>query len=231
MFVSFFRTLILYAVIIFGVRLMGKRQLGELQPTELVITILISNLATLPLEEASTPLFMGLLPILTLVTFEVFISMINLHCRKARRVFSGKPAVVISGGVIDQDKLHQLRYSVDDLVAQLRSQNIFDVAEVDFAIVETTGKLSVYQKYLSRPVTADTLSMPDQTQKNSPPLVIISEGKINKDYLKLSGKDMKWLETTVASYHASVNGVYLMTVDPADKVTLVRKTTKGGKSL
>lgn len=223
MFVTFFRTIILYSVIIFGVRLMGKRQLGELQPTELVITILISNIATLPLEEVDTPLFVGLLPILSLVTFEVFISMINLHNRKARRIFSGTPAVVIDKGVIDQDKLHQLRYSADDLVAQLRSQNVFDVKEVDFAIVETTGKLSVYQKYLNRPLTPDTLTMADIPQKNSPPLVVISEGKINNDYLTLTGKDMKWLQSTVASHHLPISDVYLMTVDAQCTVNIIKK--------
>ncbi|MEG1874035.1 MAG: DUF421 domain-containing protein [Angelakisella sp.] len=228
MFVSFFRTLILYSVIIFGMRLMGKRQLGELQPTELVITILISNIATLPLENVETPLFLGLLPILTLVTCEVLISLVNLHFRKARRIFSGTPAVVISGGVIDQQKLHQLRYSVDDLVAQLRSQNVYDVGEVDFALVETTGKLSVYQKFLNRPLCPDTLSLPDEPQKNSPPLVIISEGKINQDYLRLAGKTQQWLEQTVASYHLSLDRVYLMTVDLADKVTLIKKD-RGGR--
>lgn len=223
MFVTFFRTIILYSVIIFGVRLMGKRQLGELQPTELVITILISNIATLPLEEVDTPLFMGLLPILALVTFEVFISMINLHSRKARRIFSGTPAVVINGGVIDQDKLHQLRYSADDLVAQLRSQNVFDVKEVDFAVVETTGKLSVYQKYLNRPIAPDTLSMTDIPQKNSPPLVVVSEGKVNNDYLALCNKDLRWLETTVASYHLPVTEVYLMTLDAQGTVNIIEK--------
>lgn len=229
MFVTLFRTIILYSVIIFGVRLMGKRQLGELQPTELVITILISNIATLPLEEVDTPLFMGLLPILALVTFEVFISMINLHSRKARRIFSGTPAVVISGGVIDQSKLHQLRYSADDLVAQLRSQNVFDVKAVDFAVVETTGKLSVYQKYLDRGVTPDTLSMTDAPQKNSPPLVMISEGKINYDYLKILKKDVRWLETTIASYHLPLAAVYLMTLDEQGKVNVIEKSM-GGKA-
>lgn len=223
MFVSFFRTIILYSVIIFGVRLMGKRQLGELQPTELVITILISNIATLPLEETSTPLFMGLLPILTLVTFEVFISLINLHFRKARRVFSGTPAVVIAGGVVNQKKLHQLRYSADDLVAQLRSQNIFDLTAVDFAVVETTGKLSVYQKYCSRPVTPETMSMPDQPKKNGPPLVVISEGRVNQDYLGLAGHDLQWLTQTVQARNLQIDDVYLMAVDSADQVTLVQK--------
>lgn len=223
MFVAFFRTVILYSVLIFGVRLMGKRQLGELQPTELVTTILISNIATLPLENVDTPLFMGLLPILTLVSFEVFLSSIGLKWRWARRMFSGTPAVVIKGGVIDQKKLHQLRYSADDLIAQLRSQNVFDPGEVDFAIVETNGSLSVYQKYLSRPLTGDTLNMPDIPEKNSPPMVLICDGQINYDYLTISGKDKKWLESTVASHHLAVAQVYLMTLDLMGKVVVVKK--------
>ena len=152
MLVTFFRTLILYVVIVFGVRLMGKRQLGELQPSELVVTILISNIATLPIEEVETPLFSGLLPILSLVTFEVIISAINLHSRRMRRVFSGSPVVVIKNGEIDQKKLQELRFSIDDLMAQLRQNQIFALDEVDFAVVETTGKLSVYQKYGARPL-------------------------------------------------------------------------------
>ena len=111
MLIVFLRTLILYCVIVFGVRLMGKRQLGELQPSELVVTILISNIATLPIEEIDTPLLVGLLPILSLVVFEVLISVINLHFRPVRRIFSGTPVVVIHHGVIDQQKLRQLRYA------------------------------------------------------------------------------------------------------------------------
>ena len=168
MLVTFIRTLILYVVIVFGVRLMGKRQLGELQPSELVVTILISNIATLPIEEAETPLFSGLLPILSLVTFEVIISAVNLRCRWLRRVFSGSPVVVIRNGEIDQKRLAELRFSVDDLMAQLRSNQIFAVDEVDFAVVETTGKLSVYQKYAARTLTPKTMEMPDQPEQNAP---------------------------------------------------------------
>ena len=163
MLVAFFRTLILYLTIIFGVRLMGKRQLGELQPSELVITIIISNIATLPIEEIDTPLFMGLLPILTLVTFEVIVSSVNLRCRATRKLFSGTPAVVIRGGIIDQRKLRELRFSVDDLMSQLRSNQIFSPEDVDFAMVETTGKLSIYQKYAARTVTPQTMGLPDQS--------------------------------------------------------------------
>ncbi len=223
MLIVFLRTLILYCVIVFGVRLMGKRQLGELQPSELVVTILISNIATLPIEEIDTPLLVGLLPILSLVVFEVLISVINLHFRPVRRIFSGTPVVVIHHGVIDQQKLRQLRYSADDLMAQLRSQNIYSVSEVDFALVETTGKLSVYQKYLSRPVTGETLSLPDHPEQNSPPLVLVSDGRINEDYLTLCRKDHRWLNQVIASHQLSLKQVFLLTLDQKGTVELIPK--------
>ncbi len=223
MLVSFFRTFILYIVIIFGVRLMGKRQLGELQPSELVITIIISNIATLPIEEISTPLFVGLLPILSLVTFEVIISAINLKSRTMRRLFYGRPAIVIQDGVIDQKKLRDLRFSVDDLMAQLRSNQVYSVEEVDFAMVETTGKLSIYQKYQSRPLTPSVMSMPDQPSKNSPPYVLISDGVIYHEFLADCGRDEKWLKEVLASRRVTAQDVYVMTADKTGAYCLVKK--------
>jgi len=135
------RSLILYIVVIFGVRLMGKRQLGELQPSELVITILISNIATLPLEDPDIPLFIGILPILTLVCYEVIMSWITLRSLRMRRMISGRPKIIIRNGQIEQATLQDLRLSVDDLMTALRSNQIFDPAQVQFAIMETTGTM------------------------------------------------------------------------------------------
>lgn len=223
MLVTFLRTLILYIVIVFGVRLMGKRQLGELQPSELVVTILISNIATLPIEEVETPLFSGLLPILSLVTFEVIISAINLHSRWLRRLFSGSPVVVIKNGEVDQQKLRELRFSADDLMAQLRQNQIFALDEVDFAVVETTGKLSVYQKYAARPLTPGTLEMPDQPAQNAPPLVVVSDGRVYSQYLNLCGKDMEWLEGIAASRRTTISDIFLMTLDQTGSYHLVER--------
>lgn len=223
MLVTFLRTLILYVVIVFGVRLMGKRQLGELQPSELVVTILISNIATLPIEEVETPLFSGLLPILSLVVFEVIISAVNLRCRWLRRIFSGSPVVVIRGGEIDQKKLRELRFSVDDLMAQLRQDQIFAVEDVDFAVVETTGKLSVYQKYSARTLTPGTLQMPDQPDQNAPPLVVVSDGHVYTDYLSLCGKDMTWLGEIAASRRTEIRDIFLMTLDRTGKYYMVKR--------
>ena len=223
MLVAFLRTLILYVVIVFGVRLMGKRQLGELQPSELVVTILISNIATLPIEEAETPLVAGLLPSLRLVTFEVIISAVNLRWRWLRRLFSGSPVVVIRNGEIDQKRLLELRFSIDDLMAQLRSNQIFAVDEVDFAVVETTGKLSVYQKYAARTLTPKTMEMPDQPDQNAPPLVVVSDGKVYSDYLSLCGRDLPWLEGIAASRHTTIEEIFLMTLDRAGNYHLVKR--------
>ena len=140
------RSLILYVLVIFAVRLMGKRQLGELQPSELVITILVSNIATLPLEDSGIPLIVGITPILSLVCFEVIVSWINLRCINIRKIISGSPKIIISNGKVDPHVLRQLRFSVDDLMTALRGKDIFDISEVQFAVVETTGQVSVMKK-------------------------------------------------------------------------------------
>lgn len=137
--VNFLRTMILYIVIVVAVRIMGKRQLGELSPTELVITILISNIATLPIEDTNIPLTAGLVSIFTLVACEVLVSGILLKSPKMRKIVSGSPRVLIRDGVIDQKQLSDLRLSIDDLTAQLRGQGCFDINQVAFAVVETTG--------------------------------------------------------------------------------------------
>lgn len=223
MLVAFLRTFILYLVIIFGMRLMGKRQLGELQPSELVITIIISNIATLPIEEIQTPLFLGLLPILSLVTFEVIISTVNLKVRWMRRLFYGKPAIVVQDGVVDQKKLRDLRFSADDLMAQLRSLQIYSLDEVDFAMVETTGKLSVYQKYQNRPLTPQVVEMPDQPAQNSPAYLLISDGVIYTHHLDRCGQTQAWLDEVLASHRVVAKEVFILTADKTGTHHLVKK--------
>ena len=147
MLIVLIRTIILYFIIVLGTRIMGKRQLGELQPSDLVITILISNIATLPIEETEIPLVTGIIPILTLVCFEVFSSALSLKSPLARRLISGRPIVIIQNGRLNQKEMRDLRFSLDDLMEQLRGSGIFDLSEVQLAIVETTGKLSIYQKF------------------------------------------------------------------------------------
>ena len=142
MLIVFFRAVILYILIVISIRLMGKRQIGELQPSELVITLLLSNIATLPIEDTTIPMSMGIVPIFTLVCLDVILSHCSLKFRGLRKLICGSPKIVVSRGIIDQKQLKDLRFSADDLLESLRSMGIFDINEVQLAVVETTGKIS-----------------------------------------------------------------------------------------
>ena len=170
MLIVFFRVFLIYLLIIFSLRLMGKRQIGQLQPSELVLTILVSNIATMSIEDTNVPLLGGIIPILSLVSFDVIISAISLKSKKARRIISGTPRVLIRDGKIDQAEMHELRFTIDDVMSQLRSNNVFDIQDVAFAIVETTGVLSVYQKYDARPLTPKDLNLPKPSAPEPPPV-------------------------------------------------------------
>ena len=217
MLVTFLRTMILYLVVVFGIRLMGKRQIGELQPSELVITILISNIATLTIEETDSPMFAGLLPILALMCFEVLTSFL---CLKSARL---RPIIIIHDGKIDQREMRELRFSADDLMIQLRQNGIFRAEEVEFAVVETNGKLSVYQKYQNRPITPQVLAMPDQPEDNAPPLAVVCEGTVMHEALRRSGKDLRWVEKKAAAQKLKIDEVYLMVACPDGSCDIVAK--------
>ena len=213
------RSLILYIVVIFGVRLMGKRQLGELQPSELVITILISNIATLPLEDPDIPLIIGILPILTLVCYEVIMSWITLRSLRMRRIISGRPKIVIRNGQIEQDTLQDLRISVDDLMTALRGNQVFDLEQVQFAIMETTGTISVYLKAAHQPLTPNDLSLKKVEQ--NPPAVIIQDGCVMGKSLAMIGQNTAWLEQRLAEHHMTINEVFVMLGDSDGNCTII----------
>ncbi len=223
MFVLSVRTLVLYIIIVIGLRLMGKRQLGELQPTELVITILISNIATLPIEETSVPLIAGVTPILLLVCFEIFTSMISLKSRTARKLISGNPVPVIRNGKIEQKKMADLRFSVDDLMEELRGAGIFDIRDVDYAVVETNGKLSVYQNFQSRNLSAKAMNLPTPTDDCQPPAVVISDGELIPEGLKTCNLRADWLEKRLKENNLAVKDVFLMLCDSNAEYLLVPK--------
>ena len=224
------RTLVLYLVIVCGLRLMGKRQLGELQPSELVVTILISNLATLPIEETSVPLLGGVGPILLLVCFEVVISWISLKSRTARRFISGKPIVVVEDGKIAENRLRELRFSLDDLMEELRQNGIFDIREVERAVVETNGKLSVYPKFGARPVTPDLLGIPDPSGC-PPPVTVISDGELIAQSLEECRLERGWLEQRLKEHGLRLQDVFLMVCDRTAAYYLLPKEKTGKKAV
>ena len=222
MLIVFIRAILLYLLVIFALRLMGKRQLGELQPSELVITILISNIASLPIEDPSIPMVTGVIPILVLAAFELYLSCLSLKSGAVRKLVSGSPVVVIADGVIDQKALHALRFSIDDLMESLRAQGVFDVREVHYAIVETTGSVSILQKYGSRSVTPEMLRL--KGTDTPPPLVVISDGKLLPDALEKYHLSRKWLQAVLKQEQQSLKTVFLMTADPQKHYYLVPKS-------
>ncbi len=226
--IVFIRAIILYIIVIFSIRLMGKRQIGELQPSELVITILVSNIATLPLEDLNIPLIMGIIPILSLVCFEVIMSWITLKSRKIRHIVSGYPKVIIKDGIVDQKVMNDLRFSVDDLMTALRGNNIFDIKEVQFAVVETNGNVSVYQKYEYRNVT--NADMAFERKSLNPPEIIVSDGKLVKKGLEATGLGMSWLRSLTERKHITTDDIFLLTADSSGSYNLIKRSDPNGKS-
>lgn len=224
--IVFLRTLILYIIVILGVRLMGKRQVGQLQTSELVTTILLSNISILPIQETSIPLMYGIVPLLSLICFEVILSFICLKSTKTRNLISGSPRAIINHGIIDQKLLLDLRLSIDDLMANLRQQQIFDIRDVELAMIENNGTLSVYQKFNSRNITTQMLNIPDNNINNSPPqFVVISDGRIINNNLHLCNKDENWIYSILKSKKQQLNNVLLMTSDEQDNYVLIPKET------
>lgn len=215
------RSLILYIIIIFGVRLMGKRQLGELQPSELVITILISNIATLPLEDPNIPLIIGILPILALVCYEVVMSWVTLKSLRMRRMISGRPKIVIRDGQIEQATMRDLRLSVDDLMTALRNNQIFDVSQVQFAIMETTGAISIYPKADYQPLTQGDVKL--NKPSLNPPVALIQDGCVMNKSLAMIGYNREWLNQKLAEHRLTVEQVFLMLGDSTGNCTIIQK--------
>ena len=221
------RAVILYVLVISAVRLMGKRQLGELQPSELVVTILVSNIATLPLEDADIPLVVGITPILLLVSFEVIMSQLSLRSPLVRRLVSGSPKIVIRGGKLEPNVLKELRFSVDDLMTALRGKDVFDISEVQFAIVETTGSLSVMKKQTEDVPTR--LDMGLAPECSDPPQIVAADGEMIQQTAETLGLDEKKISSVLKSCGADLKDVFLMTADSGGHCCIALRY--GGKLL
>lgn len=222
--VVFLRAVILYMLLIFAVRFMGKHQIGELQPSELAITILISNIATLPMENPSTPLFTGIIPILTLASLDVLMSWAGIKSRRLRMLTCGKPVVIISNGKIDQNKMRDIRFTADDLAEALHSQGIFDISEVQFAVVETTGTVSVYQKYRSRNVTNKDMGF---IQENTdPPEIVIDEGMFIDDAINRLKTDRQHILDLLMPKGLTEKEVFIMTMDGSGNYSVVERNER-----
>lgn len=215
------RAVLLYIVIALCLRLMGKRQLGELQPSELVVTILISNIAAIPVEDSSVPMIMGVVPIVTLVCLDVIVSGIMLKSSKMRKLIIGSPRIIISEGKILQNEMKRLRYTVDDLMESMRNEQIFDVSQIHYAIVETTGKINFLLKKDYQPAEKQDVGAGGSTE--NPPSVIIRDGIRDNEQMRLLGLGEMWLIKTLREKNLSEKGVFLMTADKNGNFSIIEK--------
>lgn len=221
MIISVIRTVIIYFIIIFALRLMGKRQISQMQTTELVVTLLISDIAAMPMQNTSQPLLSGIVPILVLLSCEVILSVIMLKYPKFRKSVCGKPVIIINDGKIDQKQLRILRMSIEDLCEQLRQQNIFSFSQVQYAIVETNGRLSVLKKPENREADAAMLGIP--VEDNGIEAVIINDGQISQTACELCEIDTPWITKTLASNGITLEEVFIMTADKKRNYNIISR--------
>lgn len=215
------KTAILYSCLVLAVRLLGKRQIGQMEPSEFVVTMLLANLATLPLEDQSIPLLHGIVPIALVFGAELLIAWLTTVSIFVRRIFCGKPAIIIENGKILYKELKKNRVNLDELTMHLREKDIFDLTEVKFAILETNGQLSTLLYAKDRPVSAK-----DAGQKVSDtelPITLISDGKLLRKNLTVAKKTESWLASQLQLRNCTQRDVVLFTVDAANKIFFVRR--------
>lgn len=207
------RTLVLYVVVIFSLRIMGKRQIGELQPSELVAAIMISDLATVPMESVDIPLLSGIIPVLTLIIAEVATSFLSLKSRRIRKFITGEPSIVIYDGIINESELERLRFNLNDLLEELRLCGYYHISDIAVAVIETSGKLSVIPNERARAVTVDDLKI-DNIKRECLPCVVISDGKLDKSELKRCSMTHEQLSEEIKTHGAKkISDVFFASVD------------------
>lgn len=221
LFISYIRSAILYLLLILCVRLMGKRQIGEMEPSEFVVTMLLANLAAIPMQDSALPLLSGLVPILTVLAMELVFAWLCLRSIRLRKLLCGKPIVLICNGEICQQNLRRTRINADELTEHLRENGIMDPATVKYAILETDGQISTFLYGRDRPPTAKEAGV--STEDDALPYTLISDGRILQDNLDAAGRDLRWLEGELARLGCKARDVFLLTVDDAGRLYFARK--------
>ncbi len=221
MILSYIRTILLYLALIFSVRLMGKRQIGQLEPAEFVVTMLLANLASIPMQDGAIPLYSGLLPILTVLAMELSLSGLVLRSVRFRKFLCGKPVILIDNGRICQENLRKTRVTLDELTGHLRQKDVLDIASVQYAILETDGNLSVFPYPKERPASAKEAGV--RVKSQSLPVTVIEDGYVSRENLAQAGKDPAWLEKVLTGRGVTAQDTLLLTVDAQDTVRWIGK--------
>lgn len=223
MLTAFARTVILYILIMLGIRLMGKRQIGELEPSELVLTMMISDLATVPMQDFGIPLLAGVIPIITLLSLSMLLSQLSLRSLRFRALVCGTPTVLIQNGKLQQNAMRKNRYTLDELLEELREQGVFNLEDVKYAILENSGQLSVLTWTQQQPPTAEQLNLKLQ-DKATLPVILVNDGRVLTQNLAACGKDYAWLQKTLSQQQlTSHKEVFLLTLDECGNTVCIKK--------
>ena len=224
MILSYLRTIVLYLVLIFSIRLMGKRQIGQMEASEFVVTMLVANLASIPMQDGAIPLYSGLVPILTVLGTELVLSGLIMRSVALRRFFCGKPVILIDNGKIMEENLRRTRVTLDELTGHLREKDVLDIRSVQYAILETDGNLSVFPYPGARPASAEEAGI--ETKKQFLPVTIIEDGYLSEENLRKAGKNSDWLRKVLGEHSARPGNTLLLTVDAEDNVIWMGKERK-----
>ena len=221
MLITFFRSIVLYIIVLIVMRLMGKREIGQLQPFELAISIMIADLATIPMTETGIPIFNGIIPILGLLLMHLIISIINLKSLKGREIICGKPSILIYRGKIDEKILKKERFTINELQEKLRSNNIVNLGDVEYAILETSGEVTVIQKPEKRGTIPEDFNI--QPDYEGIPYDLVIDGKVMNKNLKLLGKNYNWLKKQVEKFGIKPEEALVVTIDGKGQIFCQKK--------
>lgn len=224
MVITFIRAIVLYILVLVVMRLMGKREIGQLQPFELAISIMIADLATIPMADTGIPISNGIIPILGLLLMHLLISIINIKSIKARKIICGKPAILIYRGRIDETVMKKERFTINELQERLRGNNVINIGDVEYAILETSGQVTVIQKPNKRTTIPEDFNM--MPEYEGVPYDLIVDGKIMYDNLKAIGKDYQWLRKEISKFKVEPENVLVATIDGKNQIFCQEKERK-----
>ena len=221
MLITFFRAIVLYLIVLVVMRLMGKREIGQLQPFELAISIMIADLASIPMSEIGIPIFNGIVPILGLLVMHLILSLINLKSLKAREIICGKPSILIYRGKINEKELRKERFTINELEERLRGNNVVNLGDVEYAILETSGQVTVIQKPEKRNTIPEDFNIVPEYE--GIPYDLVVDGKVMNKNLKAIGKNYNWLKIQVEKFDIKPEEALVVTIDGKGQIFCQKK--------
>ena len=224
MLVTFFRAILLYIIVLIVMRLMGKREIGQLQPFELAISIMIADLASIPMTDTGVPISNGIIPILGLLVMHLVISVVNLKSIKAREIICGKPRILIYRGKIDEKALKKERFTINELEERLRGNNVVNLGDVEYAILETSGNITVIQKPEKRNTIPEDFNITPEYE--GIPYDLVIDGKVMEKNLQQIGKDYNWLKKQAEKFKIKPEEALIITIDGKNQI-FCQKSEKG----